>query len=164
LASQKATSRETLLASARQKCKKDTSMKKIKLTLLAFLVFVSLNAQKKSLNEKLIACMNEPKFQSWFRICEKEIDTIYIYDNTQRFINFEPIKISCNKILVAKKSSIKIDVNIFNPNNTDKIVLYNYEVKKGIHSLHFLNILSNSNMVLEINSENKIVNYSTGSF
>ena len=139
-------------------------MKKIKLILLAFLMFGNLNAQKKSLNEKLIACLNEPKFQSWYRLCEKEIDTIYIYDNTQRFINFEPIKISCNKILVVEKSSIKIDVNVYNPKNTDKIVLYNYEVKKGIHCLHFLNVLSNSNMVLELNSKNEIVNYFVGTF
>lgn len=139
-------------------------MKKIKLLLLAFLVFGHMNAQKSSHNEKLIACINEPKFQSWYRLCEKEIDTIYIYDNTQRFINFEPIKISCNKILVVEKSSIKIDVNVYNPNNTDKIVLYNYEIKKGIHSLHFLNLLTNQNMVLEINSKNKIVNYITGTF
>lgn len=139
-------------------------MKKIKLIFICFFVLSNLIAQKKTLNDKLITCLNEPKFQSWFSICEKEIDTVYIYDNTKKFDNFKPIKTKCNKVLKIQSSSIKIDVNIYNPNNTDKIVLYNYEKRKGTYKIYFLNILNNANMIIELNSANQVISYSTGIF
>ena len=137
-------------------------MRFLKFTLIAILTLNNLSCQKDSINDKLNVCLKEPKFHSWFKICEKEIDTICIYDNTKKIDNFIPIKLSCNKVLTSQKSSIKIDLNVYDENNTDKIVLFKYEVKTGIHKLYFLNILNNANMTFELNSENKIVNHYTG--
>jgi hypothetical protein len=139
-------------------------MGKLKFILISFLA-LNLNAQKKSVeNDKLIACLSEPKFLSWFNICKKESDTIYIYNNVKKFENFISTKTSCGKLLVLQKSSIEINVDKGILNCGDKIVLYKYEVKNGKCKLSFLNICSNANMVIELNSKNKVINCSTGFF
>jgi hypothetical protein len=139
-------------------------MGNLKFILIAFLA-LNLNAQKKQVeNDKLIACLSEPKFLSWFNICKKETDTVYIYNNIEKFKNFTSIKPSCGKLLVLQKSSFEINVDKGIPNCGDKIVLYKYEVEKGKYKLSFLNICSNAHMVIELNSKNKIINYSTGIF
>jgi hypothetical protein len=139
-------------------------MRKLKFTLIFFLA-LNLNAQKKSVeNDKLIACLSEPKFISWFNICKKETDTVYIYNNTENFENFTSKETFCNKQFVLQKSAFEINVDKGIPNCGDKIVLYKYEVKKGKCKLSFLNICSNAHMVIELNSKNKVINYSTGIF
>lgn len=139
-------------------------MRKLKLILISFLT-LNLNAQKKPVeNDKLIACLSEPKFLSWFNICGKETDTVYIYNNIEKFENFTSTKVSCGKLLILEKSSFEINVDKAIPNCGDKIVLYKYEVIKGRSKLSFLNICSNAHIVIELNSKNKVVNYSTGIF
>lgn len=140
-------------------------MIKLKFILIAFLVFNNINAQKKSfLKDKLSVCLNYPKFISFFNICKKETDTIYINDNTKKIEEFTSIKSSCSKLLIIQKSSINIDVNEYKPNCKSEIVLYKYELRKGVYKFSFLDICSNANMVIELNSKNKIINYSTGMF
>ncbi len=139
-------------------------MGKLKFILISFLA-LNLNAQKKSSeNDKLIACLSEPKFLSWFNICKKETNTVYIYNNTEKFENFNLTETYCGKLLVLQKSSFEINVDKGIPNCGDKIVLYKYEVEKGKCKLSFLNICSNAHMVIELNSKNKVINYSTGIF
>ena len=139
-------------------------MRKLKLILLSFLAF-NLNAQKKAVeNEKLIACLNEPKFLSWFDICRKENDTVYIYDNIGKFENFTSTNVTCGKLVMLKKSSLEINVNRSNLNCDDKIVVYKIEIIKGKSKLSFINICTNAQMVIELDSKNKVVNYSTGIF
>lgn len=139
-------------------------MGKLKFILIYFLA-LNVNAQKKYVeNDKLIACFSEPKFLSWFNICEKEKDTVYIYNNIEKFENFASIKTSCDKLLIVEKSSFEINVDKGIPNCGDKIVLYKYEVKKGKTKLSFLNICSNKHMVIELNTKNKVIDYSTGIF
>ncbi|WP_298393437.1 hypothetical protein [Flavobacterium sp.] len=140
-------------------------MKKINLLLILIFTFSSSIAQTKLVRtEKLIACLKNKEFIKWFQICHENNDTIFIYNNLRRFKNEIQEKTNCNKQIIVKKSSIKINPNKFIPDCQPKLVLYGFEEKNGIYKLRFLSICNNTHMIMELNSINEVINYRQGIF
>ena len=149
-------------------------MRSLSILFIFFLSMSNLNAQTESLEKnKIIQCLNHPKFLSWFNICRNQKDTIYIYNNISQFDKSIVLKTSCNKILALKNSSIEINVDKYRPNCESQIVLYKFEkkqkkyllfFKKTKYVLSFLNVCSNAHMVIKLNRRNKVVEYSTRVF
>ena len=139
-------------------------MKIYKLILLTILISFTIGcSSNRNIDKKnqLTNALKSEIFKDFFELCREKKDTIIVYNNLNRFKNFEQI-INCNKIILIKNSKIKVDVNSMDLIREDKIVFYKYEIKKDTVKLFFINIASNAHLDILINKKNNIIKYKSG--
>ncbi|MES2543438.1 MAG: hypothetical protein V4548_01020 [Bacteroidota bacterium] len=143
-------------------------MKKISFTLFFFSTLLFSCSSYKTINEndRLTAAINSKSFITFFRICESKKDTIKVYNNVEGFIDCPSVKLDCNKIIVIEKSKITTNVNTSsqNPEDLDKIVLFNFVKIKNKYKLSFLHIPSNGALDLIFDKNNKLDHFAEGAF
>jgi hypothetical protein len=126
---------------------------------------------KTELSDKLIACLNNEKFQSEFKIC-KEKDTVYentrIYNNSNFDLNNLIADISCGKRIEIVQSNIDISKDaqrVRGMCRLGKIVLYHFEkIKSQTYTLYFIDTCTNYAIGFEVDEENKVTIIMSGSF
>jgi hypothetical protein len=131
--------------------------------ILFFFIISCSSHRKVDENKLLMTSITNENFKTFYALCRKHEDTIYVYNNTEKFRNCPLIGIDCNKTIEIKSSNIVIDVNS-NTLKEDRIVLYKFEENNNIYKLFFLNIQTNGTIILSFDRKYKLVNLESGVF
>lgn len=140
-------------------------LKKINLIiLLTFFITCCSFKVVKNINTKVAFSLRSDIFVSYFKLCKRNQDTIYVFNNSNEKINRAFIKIKCNKILVLNNYMYDYDINNPSLDSVRKILIYKYESSRNGYRISFIETKTNSTIDLIFNNKNKLINYKKGAF
>lgn len=115
-------------------------------------------------DNRLLNSIDAEKFKSFFKLCNKKEDKIFIYNNLNEFKDSLSLSIDCNKTVLILKSNIKIDVNSSSRNRDNKIVLYKYDIIGNKYKLSFIETATNATLTMVFDKKNKLISSNSGVF